>query len=76
MPLTPEKERQFKEGAKRARPEFEENWNNWSARDVAVWLYKWRDEAAYDRLCRIMLEVTGVKTPQPKLVLPRIRIDD
>jgi hypothetical protein len=60
MSIPTEDARRFDEGAKKARIEFVENWQTWKARDVADWMLRWRRAAAYDRLCRILIDVTGV----------------
>ena len=73
MPLPPEIEQRFENGATHARVDFEENWHTWSVRDVAEWWRRWcrRDViwrgqmyngTNHDRLGKILMDVTGVKT--------------
>ncbi len=59
MALPPDKERQLNEAAEKARAEFRANWQNWSILDLAQWLERWRWTAAYDRLCKVIIEETG-----------------
>ena len=59
MALSQEQERRFNEAAAQARAEFEAHWQDWSAGDVGRWIEKWYERTAYDRLCRIIRDVTG-----------------
>jgi hypothetical protein len=58
-------EKQFNEQAALARAEFEANWQRWTVRDVAVWCQKWvrMDGTNYDRVVKILIDVTGVTPP-------------
>ena len=60
MPLSAEQEKQFNDNARLARAELGKSWNDWKARDVAVWWDKWHTKAGHVRLGRILMEVTGV----------------
>ena len=41
MALDPKDIKRLDDAAKPARVDFESNWDQWSARDVAVWWNKW-----------------------------------
>ncbi len=63
MALDEETKNRLDEFARKARLEFEANWQNWTAKDVAQWWYRWCQlgRTNHDRLGRILIDVTGVK---------------
>jgi hypothetical protein len=54
MPLPPDQKRRFDEAAKQAEIEFNTHYKGWTALDACKWMERWYEQAAYDRLCRIM----------------------
>jgi acyl-CoA reductase-like NAD-dependent aldehyde dehydrogenase len=69
MPLPPHLAQQYDEYAAKAEAEFTDNWQKWTARDVAVWWWKWCQigRTHHDRLGRILVRVTGVR---PQMGVP------
>ncbi len=73
MALPPWQEQQFDESAEKARAEFEQGWQQWTARDVAIWWDKWcrNGQTNHDRLGKVLMDVTGVRRHRTSHVIGR-----
>ena len=51
------------EAGEEAHTECAKHWEQWTARDVAVWWVRWFPHTNHDRLGRILMDVTGMFAP-------------
>lgn len=55
MPFDEDQARQFDEAAEKALAELREQFETWSARDLATWWARWYLKAGHKRLGRILV---------------------